>query len=285
MGEQALAIDALEVAWQRWRQYTAVGVLGRDVFLKGQIWTGMYHCTQGPTSIHLEVKDVREHSSKLDEGNWIEAELAFAVGADQADGKQTKGTYRVSGDFVQEGRTVILEPVPDSWKEKPSNFVMVGLHGVLTKNGNVDGTHRFAGSVPIFGCDSFELKTPALDGDAVATSAAEIAAAGVAYSASELEVGDRVRALYGTAWHLGTVMASPGRNFVDGTFVSVPPSGSLPFEGLWGVQRDDDTLLNSRGKRRLTYPRVVRVVQKLPTGWSEHFDEHTKRWYYWHASS
>jgi len=266
------------VAWQRWRQCPAVGALGRDVFSKGQSWTGVYHCTQGPTSIHLEVKEVRDNSSKHVEGNWVEAELSFAVGADQADGKQTKGTYRVAGDFVQEGRTVILEPVPDSWQEKPSNFVMVGLHGVVTRNGNVDGTHRFAGSVPIFGCDSFELKSSSANGDADATSAEEVASSGVVYSSSELEVGDRVRALYGKVWALGTVMASPGRNFIDGTFVAVPPqSGSE--EGFWGVQRDDDK------KRRLTYPRVVRVLQKLPTGWSEILDEDTQRWYYWHASS
>merc|ERR1712151_397314 len=36
---------------------------------------------------------------------------------------------------------------------------MIGLHGVVTRDPDGHGLHRFAGSVPIFGCDSFELQS------------------------------------------------------------------------------------------------------------------------------
>jgi len=53
-----------------------------------------------------------------------------------------------------------LEPIPDSWKEKPKNFVMVGLQGVVSSEDGLEpGQLVYAGAVPIFGCDSFNLRS------------------------------------------------------------------------------------------------------------------------------
>mmetsp|Transcript_42063 Transcript_42063/g.116161 ORF Transcript_42063/g.116161 Transcript_42063/m.116161 type:complete len:811 (+) Transcript_42063:223-2655(+) len=154
--DMILRIDALAVTYERWRHDTAVQEFGKDVFYEGQTWSGVYFCTQGLTAVALEVTSVTET-------NAIAAELTFWVGLDskKSDSEAVRGSYSVSGRLDPTGRTIALEPVPNSWKDKPSNFVMVGLHGIVTKHGMDDGSHRFAGSVPIYGCDSFELQASA----------------------------------------------------------------------------------------------------------------------------
>eukprot|EP00438_Fugacium_kawagutii_P000074 Skav220865 [mRNA] locus=scaffold193:274115:276402:+ [translate_table: standard] len=84
----------------------------------------------------------------------------------QLPGGNVTGIYEVLGQVDPVGRSLIFEPIPDSWKEQPKNFVMapwteVGTQGVVS--GTDDGTLRnvYAGTVPIYGCDSFELFTEA----------------------------------------------------------------------------------------------------------------------------
>eukprot|EP00929_Paragymnodinium_shiwhaense_P113529 TRINITY_DN8180_c0_g1_i2.p1 TRINITY_DN8180_c0_g1~~TRINITY_DN8180_c0_g1_i2.p1 ORF type:complete len:932 (+),score=154.70 TRINITY_DN8180_c0_g1_i2:171-2798(+) len=171
--EWLLDLDNLRAAYERWRRDPAVQHFGRRVFQKGQEWSGIYHCTQGATEVHLKVKEVQHKMESVSAGDGVEmfkrskeetvlAELVFNVHVDASEDeeeKTVKGSYLVSGTLDGEGRSIALEPVPRSWTNKPSNFVMVGLHGVATKNGMTNGSHRFAGAVPIFGCDSFELHT------------------------------------------------------------------------------------------------------------------------------
>lgn len=143
--------DALEVTFERWRRDPAAQAQARGLFHAGQAWNGSYFCTQGRTLLSLEVLQVRqEHGTES-----VEADLAFVI---QSVNKSVRGRYVVAGDLVPEGRVLALEPVPGSWKDKPNNFVMVGLQGVVSRPGGRSELH-YAGSVPIFGCDSFELKS------------------------------------------------------------------------------------------------------------------------------
>lgn len=144
-------IDALEVTYERWRLNPAAQLEARGAFHVGQVWNGSYFCTQGKTLLSLEVLQVTQDGGT----DSVEADLSFII--DSAN-KSVKGRYVVSGVVEPEGRTLALEPVPGSWKDKPSNFVMVGLQGVVSRPGG--GIElRYAGSVPIFGCDSFDLKS------------------------------------------------------------------------------------------------------------------------------
>merc|ERR1711957_423136 len=89
----------------------------------------------------------------------VEADLTFRTDH-RTDPKKrdVSGTYSLKGQVHSEGRSLTLNPVPDSWKEQPENFVMVGLQGVVSHT-NEQGRLRYAGIVPIFGCDSFELSS------------------------------------------------------------------------------------------------------------------------------
>eukprot|EP00928_Gymnodinium_smaydae_P048250 TRINITY_DN32248_c0_g1_i1.p1 TRINITY_DN32248_c0_g1~~TRINITY_DN32248_c0_g1_i1.p1 ORF type:complete len:854 (+),score=87.34 TRINITY_DN32248_c0_g1_i1:63-2624(+) len=166
--EVLVSIDALRVSYERWRKQQEIEALGSDVFKEGQVWKGVYHCTQGPTAMSLEITKVTQSEAMPSRHDMVEAELSFrakpASSSKDSDddepvekGQFASGRYTVTGRFGADGRSLTLEPVPNSWKDKPSNFVMVGLHGVATRHGNSDRSNRFAGFVPSFGCDSFEL--------------------------------------------------------------------------------------------------------------------------------
>jgi len=155
-------VDALEVAYERWRNDPTVQGETKGAFFKGQVWNGSYFCTQGPTSLTIKVTSVEFQSGQ----EIIQAELSFVI--ETKSKKATKGSYTIEGVLESEGRAVAFDPVPGSWKDRPSNFVMVGLQGVMSK---VRGELVFAGSVPIFGCDSFELKATEVSGKAKDTPA------------------------------------------------------------------------------------------------------------------
>ena len=44
-------------------------------------------------------------------------------------GGNVTGIYEVLGQVESSGRSLIFEPIPDSWKEQPKNFVMVPWRG------------------------------------------------------------------------------------------------------------------------------------------------------------
>jgi hypothetical protein len=108
--------------------------------------------------LKLEVTNaVRDSKGQVE----IQADLSFQLrakkgkeGEDDEEGVQ--GAYIVSGRVESQGRALSLDPVPGSWKAKPKNFVMVGLQGVVSRSAQ-RGYVRYAGSIPIFGCDNFEL--------------------------------------------------------------------------------------------------------------------------------
>jgi len=147
----ATPIDALEVTYERWRHHPASQAEARGAFHADQVWNGSYYCTQGRTKLSLEVLQVNhEHGREA-----VEADLTFII---ETVNKTVRGRYVVAGVVDPAGRALALEPVPGSWKDKPSNFVMVGLQGVVSRVGR-RGELQFAGSVPIFGCDSFDLRS------------------------------------------------------------------------------------------------------------------------------
>jgi len=154
-------VDALEVAYERWRNDPEVQSEAKGAFFRGQVWSGSYFCTQGPTLLTIEVTSVEFKSGQ----EIIQAELSFVIQSKSK--KATKGSYTIKGVLESEGRAVALDPVLGSWKDKPDNFVMVGLQGVVSR---VHGELVFAGSVPIFGCDSFELKATDVSSKAKHTS-------------------------------------------------------------------------------------------------------------------
>jgi len=153
--------DSLEIAFQRWRFDGATGSEAKGVFHEGQIWLGQYFCTQGTTSLALNISKV-EISDRGEE--YLEADLKFTVSAkdEEASAAPAQGRYVVAGRLSSLGRELNLDPVPGSWKDKPSNFVMVGLQGVVSRTGRGGPSSvRYAGTVPILGCDSFELRSQA----------------------------------------------------------------------------------------------------------------------------
>lgn len=145
-------VDSLQVVYERWRRHPEVQQEAVGAFHQGQAWAGSYYCTQGRTKLNLDITEW----SNVDGQESIRADLTFTIEKKKS---VVSGRYEVSGKLEPIGRTLILEPIPDSWKEQPKHFVMVGLQGVVSGTDEVgaEGRRVFAGTVPIFGCDSFEL--------------------------------------------------------------------------------------------------------------------------------
>jgi len=141
--------DAVAATFEHWSQSAEVQAQTQGIFHSGQRWDGSYFCTQGETVLSLKVAEVRH----LEGHEIVVAEMSFKL--QDAAGKEVQGSYLVTGAIESMGRVLVLDPVQGSWKDKPGNFVMVGLHGVLSRT--KQGQPTYAGSVPIFGCDSFEL--------------------------------------------------------------------------------------------------------------------------------
>mmetsp|Transcript_18328 Transcript_18328/g.51927 ORF Transcript_18328/g.51927 Transcript_18328/m.51927 type:complete len:835 (+) Transcript_18328:25-2529(+) len=145
------ALDAVDVTFEHWRRSGKAQAEAADAFFEGQEWLGSYFCTQGPTALSLNVTQVSSRRGR----DHVTADLTFMI---ENEDSHVRGVYEVSGQVDPAGRTAVLEPIPGSWKTKPQNFVMVGLQGVVSRAAGAGGELRFAGSVPIFGCDSFELR-------------------------------------------------------------------------------------------------------------------------------
>lgn len=143
------AIDSLQLLYELWREDPVMQKEVEGVFKQGTSWQGSYFCTQGRTQFSLDITEVTSVGGK----DQIRADLTFTIVKKD---KNVTGIYEVLGILEPAGRSLVMEPIPDSWKAQPKNFVMVGTHGVVSA---VDGTDRavYAGTVPIYGCDSFEL--------------------------------------------------------------------------------------------------------------------------------
>ncbi|CAK9003909.1 Soluble guanylate cyclase 88E [Durusdinium trenchii] len=147
-------VDSLQVLYEQWRQSPVMQEEAKGIFQEGQSWQGTYYCTQGRTKFSLDVTEAH-----LNDGHEeIRADLTFTIAKK---GGNVTGIYEVLGRLEPRGRGLNLEPIPDSWKVQPKNFVMVGTQGVVSLTDDGTGRHLYAGTVPIYGCDSFELYTEA----------------------------------------------------------------------------------------------------------------------------
>mmetsp|Transcript_149554 Transcript_149554/g.272304 ORF Transcript_149554/g.272304 Transcript_149554/m.272304 type:complete len:901 (-) Transcript_149554:88-2790(-) len=175
----ATPLDALQVTFERWRRAPETRQEAEMAFFKNQEWTGSYFCSQGPTQLQLQISKVTHEQNRA----IIEAELSFQLNAKSKNQETVHGSYTVKGRVDPHGRALALDPVPGSWKSKPKNFVMVGLQGVVSKSAKT-GILRYAGSVPIFGCDSFELQAKKLWDKAPSDEATPSDSAGASAQAS-----------------------------------------------------------------------------------------------------
>lgn len=147
-------VDSLQVLYEHWREDPIMQKEAANVFQEGQSWQGSYYCTQGRTKFSLDITAVMMVGGK----EQVQADLTFTIAKK---GGNVTGIYEVLGQVDLSGRTLIFEPIPDSWKEQPKNFVMVGTQGVVSATDDGTLRHVYAGTVPIYGCDSFELFTEA----------------------------------------------------------------------------------------------------------------------------
>ncbi|CAK0861260.1 unnamed protein product, partial [Prorocentrum cordatum] len=149
-------VDALELTYESWRRSAAAQREAQGAFFEGQRWAGSYLCTQGPTQLRLEVTSV----TSVEGQDVVRADMEFKFQNDNLD--VIRGLYEVAGRVELQGRSLVLEPA--AWKQRPkknpNSFIMVGLQGVVSRT-EAAGELRFAGSVPSFGCDSFELRSRA----------------------------------------------------------------------------------------------------------------------------
>jgi len=149
-------LEALQVAYETWRQQLSRHDEALTIFEGGQLWLGNYMCTQGLSSLSLNITKVSPATSG--QGQSIEADLKFTVNSGEA---VVQGVYVVAGRLDAMGQEVSLSPVPNSWKHEPDGFGMVGLQGVVSREGTGPSPARFAGLVPVLGCDAFELHSQA----------------------------------------------------------------------------------------------------------------------------
>jgi len=142
-------VDALKATFERWRIAPATQLEAQGSFYLGQQWSGVYFCTQGQTVLNLNITNVTTENGQ----DFVTADLTFRISD-----RKLEGAYSVTGKVQPEGRVLVLDPVQGSWKNQPKNFVMAGLQGVVSVNPR-SGGFRYAGTVPIIGCDSFLLES------------------------------------------------------------------------------------------------------------------------------
>lgn len=119
----------------------------------GSRFAGSYVCNQGRTLMSLEIDEVEAGEDTTD----VQATFTF----DYVSGRpRVHGAFRASGTWDPETRTIAL--TPDEWTEDPSNgWVMVGLHGTLTKDGR-----SVTGTIDGPGCTTFSVKRKSHHGPA-----------------------------------------------------------------------------------------------------------------------
>ncbi|CAE7384034.1 unnamed protein product, partial [Symbiodinium necroappetens] len=109
------AIDSLQLLYELWREDRVMQKEVDGVFKQGQSWQGSYFCTQGRTQFSLDITEVTSVGGK----DQIRADLTFTIVKKD---KNVTGIYEVSGILEPAGRSLVMEPIPDSWKAQPKNF-------------------------------------------------------------------------------------------------------------------------------------------------------------------
>jgi WD40 repeat protein len=107
-------------------------------FAPGQIWSGHYVCSQGRTSLALQITSVRD--------NTVDAVFAFSQAESGA-----SGSHLASGQYDPTHRRLTL--ASRGWIRQPPGYTMVDLTGTLSADGS-----RFAGSVSTSGCSTFSVR-------------------------------------------------------------------------------------------------------------------------------
>ncbi|CAJ1427066.1 unnamed protein product [Effrenium voratum] len=145
--------DSLHVLYELWMNAPKMHAEAVEVFQERPKLAGLLLLHPGPHGV--PTGHHREDAERFREPGAGEG------GSDLHHRQEQRQRHRdLRGDRRQlepSGRVLILEPVPDSWKAQPKNFVMVGTQGIVSSSDDGTGRSVYAGMVPIYGCDSFEL--------------------------------------------------------------------------------------------------------------------------------
>ena len=115
----------------------------------GDKFVGTYTCRQGITSMTLTVDDVGPVADEVNVDARFEFHYESSSPSDDAIG--IDGSYRMRGKLDAKTRRLVLKP--DAWIEEPKGWVMVGVRGVVGKNGE-----KYEGTIEGAGCTTFEAK-------------------------------------------------------------------------------------------------------------------------------
>ncbi|TMQ17794.1 MAG: hypothetical protein E6J90_21760 [Deltaproteobacteria bacterium] len=107
-------------------------------FAPRQIWSGHYFCTQGRTSLALQITSVRDNTG--------DAVFAFSHAESSA-----SGSYQVSGWYDPTRRRLAL--LSGAWIRQPPGYRSVDLSGTVSADGST-----FAGSITTSGCSTFTVR-------------------------------------------------------------------------------------------------------------------------------
>jgi WD40 repeat protein len=107
-------------------------------FAPRQIWSGHYFCSQGRTSLALQITLVRD--------NTVDAVFAFSHAESSA-----SGSYQVSGWYDPTRRRLAL--LSGAWIRQPPGYRSVDLSGTVSADGST-----FAGSITTSGCATFTVR-------------------------------------------------------------------------------------------------------------------------------
>lgn len=126
-GALAIALAASPVA----AQSGGAGLIGT--------WRGTYTCYQGLTALELVVEPAVE---------GVDARFVFS--AHPSNPRVPSGSFRMAGRIDAKSGRFVFEP--REWFDQPEGYVMVGLEGVLARDGN-----SLSGRVIAEGCTVFAL--------------------------------------------------------------------------------------------------------------------------------
>jgi hypothetical protein len=107
-------------------------------FAPGQIWSGHYVCSQGKTSLALQIMYLRGHT--------VDAVFAFSHAE-----SGVSGSYWTSGRYDPARRRLALSTI--AWLRQPPGFVAISLAGTVSADGS-----RLAGSRLDRACSTFTVR-------------------------------------------------------------------------------------------------------------------------------
>lgn len=115
----------------------------------GDRFVGTYTCRQGSTEMTLLIDEVGHG----DDDVTVDARFEFHFDTPEPDDDATAvdGSYRMRGKLDTKARRLVLKP--DAWIDEPQGWSMVGIRGVLGKNGD-----SYSGTVEGPGCTVFDTK-------------------------------------------------------------------------------------------------------------------------------